>query len=149
MKNRPSWDKYFIDIAKLAATRSTCTRRSVGAIIVKSNNILSTGYNGAPAGIKHCEEATCIRNVRGIPSGAQLDICIGLHAEQNAILQAAKNGVSIKDSTIYCTTHPCLMCAKMIINCGIIEVVYDEDYDDEASKQILGEAKIVTRRMVI
>ena len=139
-----------MDIAKLAATRSTCTRRSVGAVIVRNNNnILSTGYNGAPTGIKHCEEETCIRNVRSIPSGTQLDICIGLHAEQNAILQAAKNGVSIKDSAIYCTTHPCLMCAKMIINCGIIEVVYDDDYDDKESKRILEEARIMTRKMVI
>lgn len=149
MKNRPSWDKYFMDISKLAATRSTCTRREVGAVVVRDNNILSTGYNGAPSGIKHCEKETCIRNVKNIPSGTQLDICIGLHAEQNAILQASKNGICINGGTLYCTTHPCLTCAKMIINSGILEIVYDEDYNDEESKRILKEAGIKVRKLVL
>ena len=147
--NRPSWDEYFADIATLASRRATCIRRKVGAIIVRDNNILSTGYNGVPSGIEHCTKESCIRNIQNIPSGTQLDICLGLHAEQNAIIQAAKNGVNIKDSIMYCTTFPCLTCAKMIINCGISEVVYKVDYDDNVSKQILKDANVKTRKLVI
>jgi len=145
--NRPTWDEYFMNIAKLASTRATCIRRSVGALIVRENNILSTGYNGVPSGIEHCTSKTCIRNVRRIPSGQQLDICMGLHAEQNAIIQAAKHGISIRGAKIYVTTFPCLTCTKMIINSGMIEVIYNADYDDSESKRMLNEANINVRRV--
>lgn len=146
--SRPSWDEYFAEIATLASTRSTCIRRKVGAVIVRDNMLLSTGYNGVPRGINHCTSQSCIRNVKNIPSGTQLDICLGLHAEQNAIIHAAKNGINIDNSIIYCTTFPCITCAKMIINCGINEVVYINDYDDDNSKKMLATANVKTRRLV-
>lgn len=147
--NRPTWDEYFGSIAILASTRSTCIRRKVGAVIVRENTLLSTGYNGVPCGINHCTVESCIRNVKSIPSGTQLDICLGLHAEQNAIIHAAKNGVNVKDSIIYCTTFPCLTCAKMIINCGIKEVIFVNDYEDDNSKKMLELAGIKIRKLVI
>lgn len=146
--NRPTWDEYFVEIAELASKRATCIRRKVGALIVQENNILSTGYNGVPSGIEHCTPETCIRNVRNIPSGQNLDICRGLHAEQNAILQAAKHGISIRGAKIYVSTFPCLTCAKMIINSGIDEIIYKEDYQDDESKRMLKEANIKIRRIV-
>lgn len=147
--NRPTWDEYFGNIAILASTRSTCIRRKVGAVIVRDNTLLSTGYNGVPCGINHCTAESCIRNAKSIPSGTQLDICLGLHAEQNAIIHAAKNGVNIKDGIIYCTTFPCLTCAKMIINCGIKEVIFANDYEDDNSKKMLALAGIKIRKLVI
>jgi len=146
-KKRPSWDEYFIGIAELVSKRSTCLRRNVGAIIVKDKRILATGYNGAPREIAHCSETGCIREKLKIPSGERHELCRGLHAEQNAFLQAALHGTSLKDSTIYSTTQPCIICAKMIINAGIKEIVIKGDYPDRMSKDFLREAKVKVRRM--
>jgi len=142
---RPAWDQYFIDIAKLISTRSTCLRRRVGAIIVKDKRILATGYNGAPSGIVHCDEAGCIRLRLSVPSGQRHELCRGLHAEQNALLQASLHGVSVKDSMLYCTTQPCSICAKMIINAGIKEVIIEAGYPDQMAMDFLNEAGIRVR----
>jgi len=140
---RPSWDQYFMAITKQVATRSTCLRRKVGAIVVKDKRILTTGYNGAPKGNKNCLEiGTCLREELGVPSGQRHEICRGLHAEQNALLQAAYHGVQIKGGAIYCTTQPCVMCAKMIINTGITCVYHLEDYADPLSLEMLKEAGV-------
>ncbi len=147
MERRPSFDEYFMQIARLVATRSTCTRRHVGAVIVKDNHILSTGYNGPPKGAKHCEETGCIREELNIPRGERHELCRGLHAEQNAIIQAAVFGVSIKGGTIYTTNFPCSVCAKMIVNAELKEVVFMEDYPDELSKNILKESNIKVRQI--
>ncbi len=143
---RPSWDEYFIAIAKLVGERSTCIRRKVGAVIVKEKNILATGYNGPPSGFPHCIDIGCLRDELGVPSGERHELCRGLHAEQNAIIQAAKHGISIKGSTLYCTHMPCSICMKMIINAGIEEVVYVEGYPDELSKKFIEMSKIKVRR---
>ncbi len=135
---RPDWDKYFMQMAELTATRSTCLRRNVGAVIVKDKHIVATGYNGAPRRIAHCDEkGGCLREKLGIPSGERHELCRALHAEQNAIIQAATLGVSIEDSTIYITHQPCIICAKMIINAGITRIVVKEGYPDELSVEIL------------
>jgi len=123
---RPTWTKYFLRVAEVISSRATCQRRKVGAVIVKDNRILATGYNGAPKGQKHCE--TCLRTKLGITSGDRLDICRGVHAEMNAILQAASAGISIRGGTLYCTTEPCLLCTKALINVGIIRFVVTELY---------------------
>ena len=135
-QDRPSWTKYFMDITKLVAKRSTCLRRAVGAIIVKDKRILSTGYNGAPSGIRHCSEVGCLRERLKVPSGQRHELCRGIHAEQNAIIQAAYHGVSIKDATLFCTNLPCSICAKMIINAGIRKVYYLSGYSDEMSGEM-------------
>ena len=140
MKNRPSWDEYFMEMAELARTRSTCLRRGVGAVIVKDNRVIATGYNGSPKGIAHCEETGCLRQQLGVPSGKQHELCRGLHAEQNAIIQAACLGISIEGATLYCTTQPCIICTKMIINAGIRRVVIKESYPDELAQQMAAEA---------
>jgi len=137
---RPSWDRYFMEIALLVSTRATCMRRKVGAVLVKAKRILATGYNGPPSGLTHCEEVGCLRQRLGIPSGERHEICRGLHAEQNAIIQAALHGVSIRGSKLYTTTFPCIICSKMLINAGIKEVIYREGYPDELSASLLGEA---------
>jgi dCMP deaminase len=134
---RPLWDDYFIDITHFVATRSTCLRRHVGAILVREKRILSTGYNGAPAGIEHCLEVGCLREQLGVPSGERHELCRALHAEQNAIIQAALHGVSIKGSTLYCTNHPCVICSKMLINAGITKIVYQEGYPDDLAREML------------
>jgi len=139
---RPSWRKYFMDITALVAERSTCTRRAVGAIIVLDKRILSTGYNGAPSGIRHCSEVGCLREQMGVPSGEKHELCRGIHAEQNAIIQAAQHGVSIKGGTLYCTNLPCSICAKMLINAGIKKIYYQSGYADAISKDMLKEAEI-------
>lgn len=139
---RPTWDEYFMDMVEIIKTRSTCVRRSVGAIIVKDNRILATGYNGAPSGCVHCEEIGCIREKMNVPSGQRHELCRALHAEQNAIIQAARYGISIENATIYITTQPCVICAKMIINAGIKKIVYKGEYPDELSTQMLDEAGI-------
>ena len=139
---RPSWEEYFMDIAKLVAKRSTCLRRFVGAVLVKDKNILATGYNGVPSGITHCSESGCLRERLKVPSGERHELCRGLHAEQNAIIQAAKHGVNIDGSTLYCTTAPCVICAKMLINAGIKQIVYMDGYPDELSSDMLKEAGI-------
>ena len=141
-KTRPSWDEYFMNIAKLVSTRSTCLRRHVGAVVVKDKQILATGYNGAPTGITHCDEAGCLRQELGIPSGQRHEICRALHAEQNAFLQAAKHGVGLEGSTLYITVQPCSICAKMIINVGIKKVVIEGEYPDEFALDFLKEAGI-------
>lgn len=139
--NRPSWDEYFMQIAELTAQRSTCLRRQVGAIIVKEKHIIATGYNGAPKGLPHCEElGGCLREKLEIPSGERHELCRALHAEQNAIIQAATLGQSIEGATIYITHQPCIICAKMIINAGISRIVIRRGYPDEMSREMLGEA---------
>lgn len=146
---RPSWDEYFMRIAMLAATRSTCLRRQVGAVIVKDKRVLATGYNGSPAGLKHCLDIGCLRDELGIPSGERHELCRAIHAEQNAIVQAATSGTSIEGATLYCTTSPCVLCAKVLINSGIKEIYAGEGYPDELSRQMLDEAGIQVQRLVV
>ena len=139
---RLSWDDYFMDITRLVAKRSTCLRRHVGAVIVRDKRILATGYNGAPRGLPHCSETGCLREKMGVPSGQNQELCRGLHAEQNAIIQAALSGVSIEDSQIYSVTQPCVVCAKMIINAGIRRVVFQDSYPDPLAEQMFEEAGV-------
>jgi len=139
---RPSWEEYFIQIAHLVATRSTCLRRKVGAILVKDKRILSTGYNGPPRKLAHCAEVGCLRDELKIPSGERQEICRGLHAEQNAIIQAALYGISIKGAILYCTHQPCITCAKMLINAGIKKVIFQGKYPDFLAREMLEEAGI-------
>lgn len=139
---RPSWDSYFLEIASVIAGRSTCLRRQVGAVLVKDKRLLATGYNGAPTGLEHCLETGCLRQEKNIPSGERHELCRGLHAEQNAIIQAALHGVSIKGADLYCTHHPCSLCAKMLINAGIKRIILKEGYPDELARQLFTEAGI-------
>jgi dCMP deaminase len=145
---RPSNDEYFMEMAQLVSSRSTCLRRKVGAVIVKEKRVLSTGYNGSPKGTKHCEELGCIRVKMNVPSGTRHELCRGVHAEQNAVTQAAYFGVSVDGATIYTTTYPCSMCAKILINAGIKEIIYSEGYADDLSKDLLQEAGIKLREYV-
>jgi dCMP deaminase len=139
--SRPSWHDYFMQITELVSTRATCLRRKVGAIIVRDKRILTTGYNGPPENIVHCEKrGGCLRDELNIPSGERMELSRAIHAEQNAIIQAAKTGISIQDSTLYVTTHPCFTCAKMLINAGVI--IYKDGYPDEFAKEILEEAGV-------
>jgi dCMP deaminase len=147
MTKRPSWETYFMDITALVAKRSTCTRRMVGAVIVKDKRILTTGYNGAPSGIRHCLEIGCLREKLKVESGMRHELCRGIHAEQNAIIQAAYHGVSVKGASLFCTNQPCSICAKMIINAGIVEIIYRDGYADDLSREMLTEAKIPMVRM--
>jgi dCMP deaminase len=140
--HRPSWEKYFMDITQIVAKRSTCLRRQVGALLVKDKKILATGYNGAPSRLEHCLDIGCLREEMGIPSGERHELCRGIHAEQNAIVQAAYHGVGIRGATLYCTNHPCLICSKMIINAGIEKIVYAEGYADALAKEMLKESGI-------
>lgn len=140
--NRPSWDEYFMDMAELARRRTSCLRRGVGAVIVKDNRVVATGYNGTPKGITHCDKAGCLRAQLNIPSGQRHELCRGLHAEQNAIIQAACTGASIEGASLYCTTQPCVICTKMIINAGIKRIVIKESYPDELAQQMIDEAGI-------
>ncbi|MBN1872154.1 MAG: cytidine/deoxycytidylate deaminase family protein [Candidatus Omnitrophica bacterium] len=142
---RPDWDEYFLEIAKLVSSRSTCLRRKVGALIVREKRILATGYNGAPRTLKHCSETGCLRLTLNVPAGERHELCRGLHAEQNALLQASLHGVSVKDSVLYCTNQPCLICAKMLINAGISEVVISEGYPDKMSMDFFSQAGIRVR----
>lgn len=144
--SRPSWSEYFMTITRGVAERSTCLRRHVGAILVKDKRILATGYNGAPAGLKHCDEVGCLREDKSIPSGERHELCRGLHAEQNVIIQSACHGVSIAGSTLYCTNKPCAICTKMIINAGIKKIFFEEGYNDPLADQMLKEAGIETVR---
>jgi dCMP deaminase len=134
---RPSWDEYFMTIAADVARRSTCLRRQVGAILVVDRRLLATGYNGAPTGVPHCSESGCLRQQMAVPSGERHELCRGLHAEQNAIIQAAKHGVRIDGATLYTTHHPCSMCAKMAINAGVQRIVCRHDYPDDLGKTML------------
>jgi len=142
---RPSWDEYFLSIALLVSERSTCLRRKVGAVIVKDKRILATGYNGAPSGIKHCEETGCLREKLKISPGERHELCRGLHAEQNALLQAALHGITVESAKIYVTTQPCIICAKMLINAGVKEVIISGHYPDKMARDFLKEAKIKVR----
>jgi len=144
---RPPWDEYFLEVAGVVSKRSTCLRRQVGAVIVKEKNILATGYNGSPAKLPHCEVTGCRREELGVKSGERHELCRGLHAEQNAIIQAALHGVSLKDSILYVTNEPCIICAKMIINAGIKEVVTAGNYPDEMAREFLDKAGIKVRKI--
>ena len=143
---RPDIDEYFMMMAVLVASRSTCIRRKVGAVIVKDKRVLSTGYNGPPRGMAHCDETGCIREQLHVPSGERHELCRGLHAEQNAVIQAAVFGTSIDGASIYVTNHPCSVCAKILINAGIKEIIYDEYYHDELAEEILKESGIKVRQ---
>ncbi len=142
---RPSWDEYFLQMADLAAQRATCLRRKVGAVLVKDKRILATGYNGAPSGLRHCAETGCLREKLNVPSGQRHELCRGLHGEQNALIQASLHGVSVKESTLYVTTQPCIICAKMLINAGIREIVISDGYPDEMAMEFLKEAGVKVR----
>lgn len=147
---RPGWDEYFMRIAQVVALRSNCSRRQVAAVIVRDRRIISTGYNGTPRGIKNCHEGGCPRCSSDVPSGTGLDECLCCHGEENAIVQAAYHGIAVKGATLYTTFSPCLLCAKMIINAGIVEVVYRERYSiDETSRRILNEAGIRLRPLSV
>lgn len=147
-QDRPDWDEYFMEIAKVVAARSNCSRRHVAAVIVKDKRIISTGYNGTPRGIKNCNEGGCPRCNSSAPSGTALEECLCSHGEENAIVQAAYHGISIKGATLYTTFSPCLLCAKMIINGGIAEVVFNEHYSiDGTARRILQEAGVILRAL--
>ncbi len=139
---RPSWDEYFLKITREVAQRSTCLRRQVGATLVLEKRILATGYNGAPKGMIHCTEIGCLRDKLGIPSGERQELCRGLHAEMNALLQASSQGTSVEGATLYSTNHPCVLCAKMLINCGVKRIVALSDYPDWLAKEMLQEAGV-------
>lgn len=140
---RPSWDDYFMEIAHVVAKRSTCLSRQVGCVLVSDRRILCTGYNGPPKGMDHCEDlGGCLRAQLGIPRGQRQEVCRALHAEQNAIIQAAVHGVALSDVTSYTLTQPCVTCAKMLINAGVRRIVYRDAYPDELAQQILTEASV-------
>jgi dCMP deaminase len=143
---RPDWDAYFLAMAQIASMRSTCVRRRVGAVIVAGNRILATGYNGSPAGTRHCTEVGCLRKEMGIPSGERHEICRGSHAEMNAITQAASSGTAISGCSIYATHEPCSICCKLLINAGCKRVVYMNPYPDELSRVLFAEAGIRRER---
>ena len=146
--NRPTWDEYFMEMAELTAKRSTCLRRQVGAAIVCDRHVVATGYNGAPRGIAHCEDrGGCLRQQMNVPSGERHELCRALHAEQNAIIQAAALGQSVEGATIYITHQPCVICAKMIINAGIKRIIIKEGYPDEMAVEILNEAGIKIEKL--
>ena len=146
-RKRPSCDEYFLDAAKLISERSTCLRRRVGAVIVKDKRILATGYNGAPAKLPHCDITGCLREKLGIKSGERHELCRGLHGEHNAIIQAALHGTSLKGSVLYLTNQPCIICAKMIINAGIKEIVIAGDYPDRMAQEFLKQAGVRVRKV--
>jgi len=134
---RPDWDSYFMEIAQVVSKRSTCLRRSVGAVLVKDKQILSTGYNGTPKGLPHCEEVGCLRQQLHVPSGQNHELCRGIHAEQNAVIQAAVHGSSTDGATIYCTHQPCVVCTKILINAGIKRIVYANPYPDKLAEEMM------------
>ena len=133
-------------MAYIVRERSTCKRRQVGAVMVKDTRILSTGYNGAPKGLPHCSDVGCLREQLNVPSGERHELCRGVHAEQNAVIQAAVFGVSITDAIMYVTNHPCSVCAKILVNADIREIIYSEGYADELSRELLAESRIKTRK---
>jgi dCMP deaminase len=135
-----------MEITRLVARRSTCLRRSVGAVLVKDKNILATGYNGAPSGVAHCLDVGCLREQLAVVPGERHELCRGLHAEQNAIIQAAKHGTNINGATLYCTTMPCIICSKMLINAGILRIVYAQGYPDQLAEEMIEEAGIEAKR---
>lgn len=139
---RPSWEEYFMSIARQVAMRSTCLRRQVGCVIIIEKRIVSTGYNGAPSGLPHCEDVGCVRESSGVASGERHELCRGLHAEQNAIIQAAMHGTAVRGGTVFCTHKPCILCTKMLINAGARRVYYAEGYEDTMSDEMAREAKM-------
>ncbi|WP_408955452.1 deoxycytidylate deaminase [Natroniella sp. ANB-PHB2] len=139
---RPSWDEYFMEMTQVITKRSTCLRRKVGALIVKDKRVLATGYNGAPSGLQHCQEVGCLREKKEVPSGERHELCRGLHAEQNAIIQAALHGISIEGAILYCTHQPCILCTKMIINAGIDQIIFKGGYPDRLALEMTEEAGI-------
>lgn len=139
---RPSWDDYFMQIVELVKTRSTCLRRQVGSIIVKDKRILTTGYNGSPKNCAHCEDVGCLREQLNVPSGEKHELCRAIHAEQNALIQAAQSGISVDGATMYSSLQPCSLCAKLIINAGIKKVVFKGVYPDDLAMTLLNEANI-------
>ena len=145
VKTRPTWDEYFLKIAGEVAGRSTCLRRQIGAVLVMDKRILATGYNGVPSGLRHCSEVGCLREQQKVPSGERHELCRGLHAEMNVLLQAAKYGIAICGSILYTTHHPCSLCAKMVINAGITQIVTSQDYPDPLAKEMLKEAGVQIR----
>jgi len=144
--SRPDWDRYFMEIAGVVARRSTCLRRQVGAVLVYEKRILATGYNGAPTGLPHCAEVGCLREKLGVPPGERHELCRGLHAEQNALIQAAKYGIPVAGSTLYTTAEPCSVCSKMLINAGIKKIVFLEEYPDELGREMLKEAGVTVEK---
>ena len=144
---RPDWDTYFMEMAKLASRRSSCLRRAVGAVLVRDKRLLATGYNGVPSGVTHCEVTGCLRDKLQVPSGERHELCRGLHAEQNAIIQAALHGVSTKDAILYCTTLPCIICAKMLINSGVRKVFFLDGYSDTLTEEMLAEVGLELVRL--
>jgi len=142
---RPSWDAYFMEIARVVSSRSNCLRRKIGALLIKDKRILATGYNGPPSGMKHCDEVGCMRNKMNIPSGERHELCRGLHAEQNVIIQGALHGFSIKDSVLYATHQPCILCAKMLINAGVKGIIIQDNYPDSRAMDFLTEAGITVK----
>ena len=145
--NRPTWEEYFMEITRLVARRATCLRRQVGAVLVLDKRLLATGYTGAPSGLAHCLEVGCLREQRQIPSGERHELCRGLHAEQNVIIQAAFHGIRIQGSTLYCTNLPCAICTKMLINAGIKEIIHEGGYGDSLAREMLLEAGIPVRQV--
>jgi dCMP deaminase len=145
--DRMGLDEYFMRVAFLVSERSTCLRRRVGAIIVKQKRILTTGYNGAPRNLPHCLEVGCLRERLGIRPGERHELCRGVHAEQNAIIQSSVFGVPIEGGTLYSTTFPCVLCSKLIINAGIKEIVYASGYPDELSREMLDESGLLLRKV--
>ncbi|MEO0071403.1 MAG: cytidine/deoxycytidylate deaminase family protein [candidate division WOR-3 bacterium] len=146
-KRRKGWDEYFLDIARLVAERSTCLRRRVGAVLVREKRILCTGYNGVPHNMAHCERVGCLRERLKIPAGERIEICRGIHAEQNTLVQAATFGIGVSGATLYCTHAPCITCAKMLINAGIKEFVIADDYPDDFARKFIKEAKVKLRQV--
>jgi len=145
---RPDWDEYFMDIARVVSSRGNCSRRKVAAVIVSDRRVISTGYNGTPRGIENCFEGGCPRCASSAPSGENLGECICAHAEENAIVQAAYHGITVRNSTLYCLLSPCLMCTKMIINAGIKEVVFETEYHfTEQSRDLCGAAGVLCRQL--
>jgi dCMP deaminase len=147
MHERPSWDEYFMGIADLVAGRATCIRRKVGAVLVKDRRILCSGYNGAPAGAAHCRETGCLRRQMNVPSGIRHELCRGVHAEQNVIIQAAYHGVAVAGAALYCTNQPCSICAKMLINAGIKEVYFRDGYDDPLALEMFDNAGVTLSQL--
>ncbi len=145
-RNRKSWDHYFLDIAQLVSERSTCLRRKVGAVLVRDKRILCTGYNGAAHGLPHCDEVGCLREKLKIRPAERIEVCRGIHAEQNALVQAAAFGINVSGATLYCTHEPCITCAKMLLNARISEFVVSEPYPDRLARRMLAEAGVKVRR---
>ena len=139
---RPDWDTYFMAIAMMAAARSTCIRRHVGAVVTRHRQIVSTGYNGPPSGTAHCRDVGCMREVLGVPSGERSEICRGSHAESNAIAQAARMGIATDGTTLYCTHEPCSQCTKVILNAGVAKVVYMHSYPDKLAVELREETSV-------